>query len=70
MRQISSLKKQYRDDLETLTKSYEARRKALKEALLLLASPLDNSLSNMEKSDNDLYSKVGKKKASGNDFKY
>lgn len=38
MRQISVLKKQYRDDLEKLTQSYEGRRKALKDALLSLSS--------------------------------
>lgn len=38
MRQISSLKKQYKEDLEKLTHSYEARRKALKDALLALSS--------------------------------
>ena len=40
MRQLSVLKKQYREDLETLTKSYEARRKVLKEALMAL-SPIN-----------------------------
>jgi hypothetical protein len=34
MNQLSVLKKQYREDLEALTQSYEVRRKALKEALL------------------------------------
>jgi hypothetical protein len=46
--QIAALKKQYREDLETLTRSYEGRRKALKDALLGLSnSPsIDNSFSN------------------------
>eukprot|EP01038_Epipyxis_sp_PR26KG_P013382 gene13382-17944_t len=34
LHQLSALKKQYRDDLEELTKSYESKRKLLKEALL------------------------------------
>lgn len=38
LRQISTLKKQYREDLEKLTQSYEARRKLLKDALLSLSS--------------------------------
>lgn len=35
---LSSLKKQYRDDLEELTKSYEARRKVLKDSIALLTN--------------------------------
>lgn len=38
LRQISTLKKQYREDLEKLTQSYEARRKLLKDALLSLSN--------------------------------
>jgi hypothetical protein len=41
MRQLSALKKQYRQDLETLTNSYEARRKVLKDALLNLSAITD-----------------------------
>lgn len=41
MKQLSALKKQYRDDLEALTRSYEIRRKMLKDALLALSS-VDN----------------------------
>lgn len=39
LKQLSALKKQYREDLEALTKSYELRRKALKDALLMLSEP-------------------------------
>lgn len=38
MKHLSALKKQYRDDLESLTQSYESRRRALKEALLLYST--------------------------------
>lgn len=38
MKHLSALKKQYRDDLECLTQSYESRRRVLKEALLLYSS--------------------------------
>ena len=38
MKQLSALKQQYRQDLEELTKSYEQRRKVLKDALLLYTS--------------------------------
>ena len=41
MRQLSALKKQYRQDLETLTNSYEARRKVLKDVLLNLSAITD-----------------------------
>ncbi len=34
MRQLSALKKQYRDDLEDLTRAYELRRKVLKDSLV------------------------------------
>ncbi len=37
MTQLSVLKKQYREDLENLTQSYESRRKALKDSLLALS---------------------------------
>lgn len=39
MKHLSALKKQYRDDLESLTQSYEGRRRVLKEALLLYSTP-------------------------------
>ena len=35
MKSLAALKKQYKDDLEQLTKAYEVKRKALKDALLL-----------------------------------
>lgn len=35
MKHLSALKKQYRDDLESLTTAYETRRRVLKDALLL-----------------------------------
>lgn len=35
MKHLSALKKQYRDDLESLTTAYESRRRVLKDALLL-----------------------------------
>lgn len=38
MKQLAVLKKQYRQDLEDLTKAYENRRKILKEALLIYSS--------------------------------
>lgn len=39
---MSILKKQYRDDLERLTKTYEARRKTLKDALLTFSAEFDS----------------------------
>jgi hypothetical protein len=44
MRQLAALKKQYRQDLETLTNTYEARRKALKDALLSLSNPAKSNI--------------------------
>lgn len=41
LKQISVLKRQYRNDLEKLTQSYETRRKALKDALLSLSEGSD-----------------------------
>lgn len=51
MRQLSVLKKQYREDLETLTKSYEARRKVLKEALIALSPMNPNAIGAAETVD-------------------
>ncbi len=48
MRQLSVLKKQYREDLETLTKSYEARRKVLKDALIGISPLNPSATSNVE----------------------
>jgi len=45
--QLVTLKKQYREDIETLTKTYEARRNVLKDALLQLSS--NNRSSNNQK---------------------
>lgn len=47
MMQLVTLKKQYREDIETLTKTYEARRNVLKDALLQLSS--NNRSSNNQK---------------------
>jgi hypothetical protein len=38
MKQLSALKKQYRDDLEELTAAYERKRRGLKEALSLMGT--------------------------------
>ncbi len=37
------LKKQYREDVETITKTYESRKKALKDALLQLSNTSTSS---------------------------
>jgi hypothetical protein len=39
LKQLSALKKQYRDDLEELTQAYERRRKVLKESLNMFVTP-------------------------------
>lgn len=43
MRHLSALKKQYKEDLEELTRSYEAKRKALKDAIMTYANTIHNS---------------------------
>jgi uncharacterized protein YqiB (DUF1249 family) len=48
MKQLSTLKKQYREDLEELTRSYEMKRKLLKETL----AKINNDIS--ESSDNQI----------------
>eukprot|EP00981_Chlorochromonas_danica_P009741 scaffold2801_cov161-Ochromonas_danica.AAC.21 len=51
LRQLSSLKKQYREDLETLTKSYELKRKVLKDALLALGELAGGDINSPERRD-------------------
>ncbi len=48
MKHLSALKKQYRDDLESLTTAYETRRRVLKDALLLYSGsgPANNTSGN------------------------
>jgi len=45
MKHLSALKKQYRDDLESLTHAYEAKRKVLKDALLFYSTAAASSSS-------------------------
>lgn len=52
LQRLNALKRQYREDLENLTKRYEVKREALKEALLKLSEgelDVPRSLSRLER---------------------
>lgn len=44
--QLVVLKKQYREDVEIITKTYELRKKAMKDALLQLSNTSNGSIPN------------------------